>query len=188
MADGNAFLSVNVDTTALDAALSGLTRPRLDAPVAKALSDTLKNAKTKASSLIAKRTGLKSTTVVRPRILTDYVKPGDYQARIRSSRKPIPLIDFRSTRQVASGVSTRAWGKPQVLRSAFVATMPTGHRGVYRRSKGVGRLPIDQQWGPTIAGTFATPDVATLIEATIKQRIDFNLRRRIRSELRRGGR
>ena len=60
------FLTVNVDTRALDAALAALGRPQLDVAVAKAIADTAKNAMVKAVSLIARRTGLKSATV-RPR-------------------------------------------------------------------------------------------------------------------------
>ena len=63
----------------------------------------------------------------------DSVRVGDYQVTIRSSRKPIPLYDFPGTAQTASGVRTRAWGRSQVLGSAFVATMRTGHRGAFRR-------------------------------------------------------
>ena len=177
------FLTVNVDTRELDAALAALARPQLDRAVAVALSDTTKNGKVKAASLIAKRTGLKSA-VVRPRIATPFVRVGAYQAQIHSSRKPIALIDFPSTRQNATGVATRAWGAPQTLRSAFIATMPTGHRSAYRRT-GRSRLPIKKLWGPTIAGTFATPEVAAVLKATLRDRLAFNLRRRIRAEQRR---
>ena len=48
------FLTVNVDTRALDAALAALGRPQLDVAVAKAIADTAKNAMVKAVSLIAK--------------------------------------------------------------------------------------------------------------------------------------
>lgn len=176
------FLSVNVDTRELDAALAALGRPQLDVAVAKALADTAKNAMVKAVSLIARRTGLRSATV-RPKIMTDYVRVGDYATHIRSSRRPIPLIDFPGTRQTATGVATRAWGKPQVLRSAFIATMPTGHRGVFRRSRRT-RLPIRELWGPHIHGTFATPEIAVLLRDVISGRLNVNLRRRIRAEQR----
>lgn len=189
------FLTVSIDTRELDAMLQTLARPQLDVAVAKGLAATTKNAQVKAASVIAKRTGLKSG-VVRPRIIPDYVRPGDYTTHIRSSRRPIPLADFPSTKQVATGVATRAWGKPQVLAGAFFATMPShstadagigtggdGHRSAFRRS-GSSRLPIRKLWGPTIAGTFATPEVAKVIATTIRQRLDFNLRRAMRSALR----
>lgn len=199
------FLTVHVDTRELDAALTALQRPRLDIAVAKGLAATTKNAAVKATQLIAKRTSLKSA-VVRPLIIPDYVRPGDYTTHIRSSRKPIPLIAFPSTRAVTAGrgrnargagVSTRAWGAPQTLRSAFIATMPRnsradagaatggdGHTSVFRRTSR-SRLPIEKLWGPTIAGTFATEEVAAVMATTIRTRLDFNLRRAIRAELRR---
>lgn len=177
------FLSVTMDTAAFEAALATLARPRLDRPVALALADTAKNARVKAASLIAKRTGLKSA-VVRPRILADFVPVGAYVTHVRASRKPIELIDFRSTRQNSVGISTRAWGRPVTIRGGFIATMPTGHRGAYIRTSR-SRLPITKLWGPTIAGTFQTPEVAAVIKATIRVRLAFNLARRITSEMRR---
>ena len=107
------FLTVNVDTRALDAALAALGRPQLDVAVAKALADTAKNAMVKAVSLIARRTGLKSATV-RPRRSPPTMSASVIiTTHIRSSRRPIPLIDFPSTRQTATGVATRAWGRPR---------------------------------------------------------------------------
>jgi hypothetical protein len=91
--------------------------------------DTAKSGISKGASLIARRTGLKSATV-KSRIFYDPVKVGHYQVIVRSSRRPIPLIEFPSARQVGAGVRTSVWGRSQILGSAFIATMPSGHRGV----------------------------------------------------------
>jgi hypothetical protein len=163
--------------------LTALEPPRLDKAVALALVDTAKNSITKASSLIAKRTGLKVATV-KTRINYDMVRQGDRLVVIRSSRRPIPLIEFRSARQAGAGVRVNVWGRAQIIQGAFIATMPTGHRGVYRR-KGRSRLPIKELWGPTIAGTFSTPEVMTVINTTAKARLRANLLRRIAAEQRR---
>ena len=176
-------LSVTVDTRELELALSQLQRPKLDKAVALALSDTQKNTKTKAAAAIAKHMAVRSGTV-KPRILTPFVREGQYTAIIQSSRKPIALSDFPSTRQNARGVYTRAWGKPQTIAHAFIATMKSGHRGAFIRT-GNHRLPIKQLWGPTVAGTFATPDVATIILKTMRERVRFNLIRRLRAQVRR---
>ena len=125
-------VGITVNAEAYVNSLSNIAKPQLDRIVALALVDTAKSAQSKAASLIAKRTGLRVGTV-KPRIFYDHVAPGDYEIAVRSSRKPIPLIEF-PTRQVATGVSTRAWGKQQTIQHAFIATMKSGHTGVFRRT------------------------------------------------------
>jgi hypothetical protein len=177
------MLEVTFDAGGFMAAIGALKRPQLDEAVAKALADTQKNTKVKAAASIAKHMGLRSARV-KEAILTPFVRPGAWVAHVLSSRKPIPLIEFPGVRQTATGVFTRAWGRPQTILHAFIATMPTGHRGVYRRT-GEHRLPIKQLWGPTIAGTFQTPDVRKIIETQMKLRLPINLKRRIRALQRR---
>ena len=125
--------------------LTALRPPKLDQAVALALVDTAKAGIVKAAGLIARRTGLKSATV-KARIYYDPVRVGEYQVTVRSSRRPIPLIEFPSVRQVAAGVRTGAWGRSQIIGSAFIATMPSGHRGVYRRT---GRLHLSRRLCPS---------------------------------------
>jgi hypothetical protein len=176
-------VGITVNAQAFINSLQGLQPPRLDQAVALALVDTAKTAIVKAGSVIARRTGLKSA-VVKERIFYDRVDVGDYEVRVKSSRRAIPLIDFPVS-QTRAGVSTRAWGKSQVIRHAFIATMPrSGHRGVFRRS-GSARLPIKQLWGPNIAGTFATPEVQTVISDAMKARLQSALARRMASAARR---
>jgi hypothetical protein len=171
------------DATVFLGNLEALAPPKSDPAIALALVDTAKSGIAKASSLIAKRTGLRSA-VVKSRLSYDSVRVGDYQVTIRSSRKPIPLYDFPGTAQTASGVRTRAWGRSQVLGSAFVATMRTGHRGAFRR-RGRTRLPIRELWGPTIYGTFRTSEVQGLIRTTLQDRLRVSLLRRLAAAQRR---
>lgn len=172
------------DATVFLGNLEALAPPKSDPAVALALVDTAKASITKAAQLIAKRTGLKSGTV-KARLSYDSVRVGDYQATIRSSRKPIPLFDFPGTAQTGAGVRTRAWGKSQVIRSAFIANMRSGHRGAFRR-RSRRRLPIKELWGPTIYGTFATPEVQGLIRSTMQDRLRTALLRRLAAAQRRG--
>jgi len=102
-------------------------------------------------------------------------------------KMPIPLIAFKVRALKHGGVSVRI-GKgrpPLVLHHAFVATMPTGHEGVYLRSRHLptkgpnsgklnkhgkpllkltaqgfaGRLAIDEQFGPSIYKLLTIPAV-----------------------------
>ncbi len=56
---------------------------------------------------------------------------------------------------VTGGVSVQlnAQGPRTLIRSAFVATMKSGHKGIFRR-RGDKRLPIDEAFGPTVAALF----------------------------------
>jgi hypothetical protein len=174
-------VAIKVDAVAYINSLGSIAKPKLDRIVALALADTAKAAKVKAAGVIARRTGLKSG-VVKGRIFYDRVNPGDYEVEVRSSKRPIPLIEF-PVRQTGSGVQTRAWGKPQVIQHAFIATMKSGKTGVFRRV-GPARLPIKQLWGPTIGGTFATDEVQGVINATMKARLQSSLARRMAAAVR----
>jgi hypothetical protein len=169
-------VSLTVNAVGYVNSLESIKKPQLDKIVALALVDTAKSAKAKAASVIAKHTGLR-VGVVKTRIFNDHVAVGDYEVAVRSSRKPIPLIEFPTT-QTATGVSTRAWGKQQIIQHAFIATMKSGHRGAFRRET-KSRLPIKELWGPTIFGTFATKEVQSVISDTMKARLQTSLARRM---------
>lgn len=69
-------------------------------------------------------------------------------SRVVISGKRIPLIGYQA-RQVKKGVSGRIFkNKPLILRpTAFIATMPSGHKGVFWRDKrkGGGGVPVGPQ-------------------------------------------
>jgi hypothetical protein len=178
-------IEVTFKTDDFRAAILALVPPKADKAIALALRQTANNAKVRASGLIAKHMTIKTSTV-KTRIYTDFVRPGTYVTNIRCSRKPIPLGEFPHT-QTAAGVMTRAWGKPQLLTSAFSATMKGGHTGIFRRRPGAGRLPIYELWGPTVSGTFTTPDVRTAIEKRIREQLPKNLARDLGAAMRRQG-
>jgi hypothetical protein len=176
VAEFGAPVAITVNASAYVNSLGAIAKPKLDKIVALALVDTTRSAKAKAASLIAKRTGLRVATV-KQRLFTNHVAVGDYEATVKSSRRPIPLIEFPVS-QTANGVSTHAWGKVQIIQHAFIATMKSGHRGVYRRV-GKPRLPIKQLWGPTISKTFATKEVQSVVNGVMQARLQSALARRM---------
>jgi hypothetical protein len=176
-------MSISFDWSLFLDRIHGLRPPQLDQAVALGLVDTAKSATAKAASVIARRTGLRVSRV-KPAISYDKVNIGDYQTFLRSSRRLIPLIEYGG-KQTGAGVrAAKPWGKPQVFRSTFIATMPGGHRGVFRRV-GKPRLPIKEMMGPGIYHTFAQPDVQAAVIATIKQRLPSAIARRIKAQQRR---
>lgn len=125
----------------------------------RALNRGINAARTVLVSRIAKDTALKSKDVrdaLKVRQAT-FNKP---EARIATSLKRIPLIKFGArgpepSRGRGRGVSYRVGGSgKQRVTNAFIATMGTGHRGVFAR-KGTGRLPIRELQGPSIGHVFA---------------------------------
>jgi len=73
--------------------------------------------------------------------------------RIRGAR--IPLIRFGAKQLKRAGVSYRIRknGKRKKAKGAFIATMPSGHEGVFKRRSG-DRLPIDELYGPSVPAVF----------------------------------
>lgn len=62
------------------------------------------------------------------------------------SGEPVPLVAYPH-RQTRNGVSVEVnRGKRTLVAGSFVATMRSGHQGVFRR-RGNGRLPIDELRG-----------------------------------------
>jgi hypothetical protein len=177
-------LAVKFDWRPFIQATDALKRPALDRAVALALVDTAKAANIKAASAIAKHTGLR-TARVKPELSYDRVNVGQWRTHLRSKTRLIPLIEFKA-RETGQGVrAAKPWGRVQVFRSTFIATMRSGHRGVYRRV-GRPRLPIEEMMGSSIHGSYAQPAVRTVVTDTIRKRMPGLLARRIRAQRRRG--
>ena len=93
----------------------------------------------------------------------------------------IPLIDLAAT-QNRKGVRTRYRGS---YKSAFIATMKNGHRGVFIRS-GKKRLPIRELFGPNPAHDITNnPDeflrvLAELVEDQLAPRVLHEIENLIR--------
>lgn len=78
------------------------------------------------------------------RIVREAMSAASIDLLVRSPWIPLRALGARQTR---SGVSVRLRGS---YRSAFLATMSNGHRGVMKRS-GKSRLPIFELYGPNPA-------------------------------------
>ena len=93
----------------------------------------------------------------------------------------IPLSALRP-RQTKTGVTVRPRGS---YRHAFIATMKSGHEGVFRRAKGVSRFPINKMFGPNPANHVRRkPEVYAgmleeLIESHMLKRVLHELDRRL---------
>ncbi|KKM71004.1 hypothetical protein LCGC14_1434970 [marine sediment metagenome] len=104
---------------------------------------------------IAADTGLPSKRI-KQEIRINQLGDTGVQLEVRGRR--IPLIDFKAkgpepSRGRGRGVSYRLPGGRGRAPHAFIATMPSGHRGVFRR-RGSARSPIIQLHGPSLVRVF----------------------------------
>jgi len=108
-------------------------------------------------------------------------------ARLKSQGFRIPLIDMKArgpepSRGRGRGVSAIVRGTRTRFPRAFIATMRSGHRGVFERT-GVGRLPILEKFGPSIAYVFskAVPrranETAATVLKNVQHEIEFEIQR-----------
>ncbi|HEU6436576.1 MAG TPA: hypothetical protein VE028_03930 [Nitratidesulfovibrio sp.] len=83
--------------------------------------------------------------------------------RVTLTGRPNKLIIFKGTRQTRKGVSVRVLlNTPrEVIPTAMIATMPSGHKGVFWRKKPgpapsglVPRLPIGELYGPSFPAVY----------------------------------
>lgn len=134
-------------------------------------------ANTRAVRALAAETGLvqarirRSVKLERP-TLTNLV------AALVVTGRPIPRLAF-GARQTRKGVTFRsAGGRRELLTSAFLAKMPTGHRGVFLR-KGKKRLGIKEQFGEALPIT----TVRAAIFKAESQTVAADLRRILEHEI-----
>jgi hypothetical protein len=99
-----------------------------------------------------------------------------------STGRPIPLINFdvrpsrpQPKRRKPITVEVIRGQREEVGGGAFVAVMPSGHKGVFWRAKKggkkVGRLPIHELSGPRIEDLYARRNVMVEIERKADERM-----------------
>jgi len=149
-------LELRVDNRELMRHLTAIERaiPRI---VPRALNRGATAARTVLVSTIRADIGLKARDV-RRRTFIERATRGRLTARVSASRKRLPLIQFRArgpepSRGRGRGVRAKVPGGAGRYPNAFIATMASGHRGVYRRVRRA-RLPITELHGPSIGRVF----------------------------------
>jgi hypothetical protein len=130
--------------------LSNALRERTLARAAKKAGSTaLRDMRSEANRRIRTRKKLK-LKVIRQAMTLERPKKAkridDLEWKVKLDGKPVPLSAY-SHRQTKKGVSAAInVGKRSFVPSAFVATMRSGHKGVFVR-RGPERLPIEELYG-----------------------------------------
>jgi|SRR5215813_6444010 len=175
---------VEVDVTELKAVLAGLVSPRLERAASLALNDTAKAAQVQAVKLVAPLLELPSREIKQSIGLGPPASPsGRLEASVVGSGRPIKLIRFKARDTHGSGVVVRIGRRQETLRRAFIATMRTGHVGVFDR-QGAARHPIRELYGPSVAGMFARRDVLDVVTQTMGRELPRKLARQVDRQLR----
>lgn len=107
---------------------------------------------------------------------------GNLKATIITTGRPIPLIAY-GARQTAKGVTVNVLSGRKLIPGAFIATMPSGHKGVYVRAPGakhkkVGQgskaswhaLPIRELYGPSIPDAMNNKGVQAALLALTREK------------------
>jgi hypothetical protein len=171
-------------------------RERAPEAIVRALNRAIDSAKVAGARAVAADMGF-PVTRAREEILVRHARVGHPVASLRASAKRIPLVHFKASgpepsRGRGRGVTARVKGTRVRYPDAFIATMRSGHRGVFRRVGGERRspggwgknLPIRELKGPSIWKVFQNHRAVALARG--REQLVKNLRSELRFALRRG--
>jgi hypothetical protein len=160
----------------------------VDRSVARALNKAITRTRTLAARLVSDKRNIK---VGRARADMRLVKasPAKPTAMIKASGSAIPVIEVKGVkRQTKKGVTAKvvAKAKPHLFAGAFIAEMPSGHVGVFKRKKGP-RLPIVEQKLPSVPATMIQEAVEDKLSAFAWPVYEKELRRLLELEMAKAG-
>ncbi len=141
----------------------------VDRAIVRALNRSIGSGRTVMTRAIAADLGLRAKDV-RDKIRLTEATQTRPEASIGASLKRIPLINFRArgsepSRGKGRGVTYRIGAVTGRIESGFIATMSSGHRGVFERKNAAGstrksrgawgpNLPIKEKFGPSLGRVF----------------------------------
>lgn len=149
--------------------------------VVRALNKTAEQARTAASQEVRAAGYNIKASAIKKSFSIKRASAGNLIVTLRATGRPIGLINY-GARQTKSGVSVQVKTGRKVLRHAFVATMPSGHNGVFERTGKQHRtvmkngkrvrtgLPIKELFGPSIPQSLANDAVEKAIMAKIREK------------------
>lgn len=139
-------MQVILDTSAADKALSSLGK-KADRIIVQALNRSMRGVQTVLKRAVSKDMGMKVGSVAK-RMAIGKATRSRQQATLRVNDKRVPLMEFKA-KQTRKGVTHRIGGQRRQVPGAFIAEMPSGHKGVFKR-RSRRRLPIVELHGPSI--------------------------------------
>jgi Prophage minor tail protein Z (GPZ) len=182
-------LSVKVD---IDGALKKLqvTREAARKAIPRALNKVAVTARAEAARAIKDAGYGMKIGAIKNAISILRASDGELIVYIKATGRPIPLINF-GARQVSGGVSVAVKHGRKTIAGAFIATMKSGHKGVFVRTdgsrhisrrirRGGPQLPIRQLYGPSIPSQFTSQAIRDAIARTARDRFPIVLKQELK--------
>lgn len=144
-------ITATLDTRPLVAKLDQLERRLVLRSLNRSLDRATKTMGKVAAQAIRERLNLKVRDIKKSVVPYRRAKARGV-AEIRVLPKPVPIMAY-AARQTRRGVTfkVKRHGGRQRLPHAFVATMPSGHKGVFTRAgKGAPRFPIRERFSTSV--------------------------------------
>lgn len=181
-------ISVRGDLKHLTSRLTSLQRKVIPNATRRAINKTANQVKSQAAKEISQSWGFKRIEV-RKAINIRRANFKKLVAVLSVSGRPQPLIKHAtSARQTRRGVVARIGGKSKLYEGTYLATMPSGHKGIFktlggRRGKtrqtigGKNRgqmyqpgLPIKELYAPSIPTAFIARRTQDLMRRAVRER------------------
>jgi len=176
------MIEIRLDASDLHKArqvLEGLGR-KTPPLVARALTRSARGVVTDASRETRKVYNVRSMDV-RKSFSVVPANRSNLTASASSGGQRISLLHFGARprkpggRRPKRGVSVNVMSGRKTIPGSFVARMPNGGIGVFRRKQGAGRLPIRKLTGPSVPHMLDHEDVQPNLEAGIGERFNTTL-------------
>jgi len=178
MRPGAAILDIDIQADQLGRADAALDPKRARKAIVAALNQTARTTRTLAARELQKAAGFKVGEAKRQ--MRIYKATADRpQAHLVAEGWPMLLLKAgRNARQTRKGVSITAYGRRQTYAGTFLATMPSGHRGIYTRKRNT-RLPIRELYGPSVPRTLLRHDVQSAVMDGVAETLPKAMTRQI---------
>ena len=183
-------IDVRGDMNAIIADMSRMKADVADKATVRALNKTAAQVKTNAARQIRDVGYQLKVGTIKRALKINKANAGKLTATVVASGRPIPLMQY-GARQTAKGVSVSVLNGRKVIQQAFIATMPSGHTGVFIRTgkthKKVvknGRvqwsgLPIKELFGPSVPNGLANESVQQALQQLVEEKFPQILRQQI---------
>ncbi len=100
--------------------------------IPRALNKTARTARAQAAREIRSAGYGMKVAAIKKAISIRKASRSELTAMLKANGRPIPLIQY-GARQTKAGVTVAVLNGRKLIKSAFIATMPTGHKGVFLR-------------------------------------------------------
>jgi len=157
-------LNVRADVKAALKRLGRLQQDKINKATVRALNKTIKTVRTQAVRFIAKDIGIKQKPVRKLLHLQRASRRQLFTFLAARAGKRFTLIQINPrARQTAKGVKVKTQGHTKIIPQGFLATMPGGHRGIYKRTSHR-NLPIYELHGTSVTNVFSKAAAMQLMQ------------------------